>query len=113
MRAFGNWVSEHNISVINNVRWGTRETWNYCFDGIPKNSVVAIGTAASGLKKSLYRRQFETGLRKMIEIIKPKAIIVFGSVHYDFFNDLKKQGLEIINFPSKTSEVFARRKNHE
>lgn len=113
MRALGNWASENKISVINNVRWGTSETWDYCFDGIPQKSIVAVGTVASGLKKSFYRPQFETGLRKMVETISPKAIIVFGSVHYDFFDDLKKVGVEIVDFPSRTNEVFARRKSHE
>ncbi len=113
MRAFGHWASENKISVINNVRWGTSETWNYCFDGIPQKSIVAVGTVASGLKKSFYRPQFETGLHKMVEVISPIAIIVVGSAHYDFFDDLKQQGVKIVAFPSKTNEVFARRISHE
>ena len=36
MRAFGHWAGESGISVINNVRWGTNESYRYCFDGIEK-----------------------------------------------------------------------------
>ncbi|MBR6364569.1 MAG: DUF4417 domain-containing protein, partial [Lachnospiraceae bacterium] len=50
MRAFGRWISINGIPVINNVRWGTEETWSYCFDGIPHNSIVSIGTVASGIE---------------------------------------------------------------
>lgn len=51
MLSFGRWISQFGIPVINNVRWGTEETWEYCFDGIPYNSIVAIGTVASGINK--------------------------------------------------------------
>ena len=36
MRSFGFWISKQGIEVINNVRWGTPETYHYCFDGIPE-----------------------------------------------------------------------------
>lgn len=36
MRAFGHWYGTIcGGNVINNVRWGTSETYGYCFDGIP------------------------------------------------------------------------------
>jgi hypothetical protein len=30
------WCYTQKIPVINNARWGTEETWEYCFDGIEK-----------------------------------------------------------------------------
>lgn len=36
MRSFGYWLGNNGIPVINNVRWGTQETFSYCFDGIEK-----------------------------------------------------------------------------
>ena len=113
MRAFGCWIANNGLSVINNVRWSTMETWSYCFDGIPKHSIVAIETVASNLKSLSVRPNFEVGLNKMIEAIEPSIIIIYGSDKYLFFEKLKKQGITIIAFPSKTSEAFARRKSHE
>ena len=113
MRAFGYWISQNGIPVINNVRWGTRETWCYCFDGIPKHSIIAIGTVASNLKSLSVRPNFEVGLQKMVEAIEPSTIVIYGSDNYQFFDKLKEQGMVIISFPSKTSEAFARRKRDE
>jgi len=109
MRAFGYWITGFDIPVINNVRWGTRETWDYCFDGIPKHSIVAIGTVASDLKHKANHPNFEAGLRKMVETIQPCIIIVYGSANYPFFDNLIKQGIEIISFPSRASESYSRR----
>lgn len=112
MRAFGCWLNQLKIPVINNVRWGTMETWHYCFDGIPSNSIVAIGTVSSGLKLLSSRPDFEFGLEKMIKVLKPHTIIIYGSDKYIFFDKLKSNGINIISFPSKTSEIFARRKDN-
>lgn len=109
MRAFGRWVSSFGIPTINNVRWGSEETWSYCFDGIPNNSIVCIGTVASGLRYLENRPLFEAGFRKMIEILTPKAIIIYGSANYHFISEYKEKGVNIVSFPSKTSLFFERR----
>lgn len=106
MRAFGYWLTTQNICVINNVRWNTAESWRYCFDGIPYGSVVAIGTVASGIHKLENRPEFESGLFKMVDVICPSAIIVYGSSKYSFFDALRDRGIEIISFPSSTSLAF-------
>ena len=110
MRAFGYWVSSHNIAVINNVRWGTEETWEYCFDGIPYNGIVAIGTVASGINRIVNRPLFEDGLLEMVDILNPKIIIVYGSAKNKVLQNLKKRGITIIEFKSKTNEFFEKRR---
>ncbi len=111
MRAFGCWMNTLNIPVINNVRWGTFETWSYCFAGIPKGSSVAIGSVASGIRKLNNRPIFEEGLKKMIAVIKPKRIFFYGSANYSFINDLHNQGIELISIPSKTNQAYKEVKN--
>lgn len=113
MRAFGCWVNSCGIAVINNVRWGTIETWDYCFDGIPKNSIVCIGTVASGLKCLDNRTLFEFGLKEMCKRLSPHTVVIYGSSNYDFIKEMEQTGITVISFPSKTSLVFERRGKHE
>ncbi len=110
MRAFGFWLTKNGIPVINNVRWGTEETWEYCFDGIPYNSIVSIGTVASGLRLLKNRPDFATGLNKMVEVLNPHTILVYGSANYDCFKVLAEKGIKIISFPSETSLAFLSKK---
>lgn len=110
MRAFGYWYGTIcGNKVINNVRWGTPETYNYCFDGIPKNSIVAIGTVGGSPRKLDDRTRFEEGLAEMMRVLSPHTIIVYGSSNYKCFKELEKQGVTILAYPSKTSRVFAGR----
>lgn len=99
MRAFGFWCSTKGINVINNVRWDA-ESLDFCFLGIPKDSIVAIGTVASRLKFLKNRSEFEQKLLLMIETLRPKIIIVYGSASYPCFDSLWTQGIEIVQYPS-------------
>ena len=109
MRAFGRWLATKGIPVINNVRWGTEETWEYCFDGIPVGNIIAIGTVASGLRKLENRLDFETGLYKMVELLKPRVIIVYGSANYTCFKTLSENGILIASFASDTSLAYSKK----
>lgn len=110
MRAFGYWYGEIcGGNVINNVRWGTPDTYRYCFDGIPKHSVVAIGTVGGSPRKLIDRNRFEEGLAEMMKVLSPHTIIVYGSANYECFRELERHGIKIIAYPGKTSKVFAGR----
>ena len=110
MRAFGRWLGENGIKVINNVRWGTSETWQYCWDGIPYNSMVSIGTVGGSPRKKEDRQRFENGLAELVRVLKPHTIIVYGSSNYKCFDNLKNQGITIVSYPSRTAVAFERRR---
>ncbi len=113
MRAFGYWLGRNGIAVINNVHRGTQETYRYCFEGIPKNSIVAIGTCGGSPRKYVDRRRFENGLFEMVKRLMPHTIVVYGSANYKCFEKLKEQGISIFDFPSQTAKAFERRKSDE
>lgn len=108
MRAFGCWAGKHGLEVINNVRWGMPDTYNYCFDGIEKESVVAIGTVGGSPRKYEDRERFEQGLYEMVERLKPHTIIVYGSANYPCFEKLRKEGVIIAAYPGRTCQAFER-----
>ncbi len=111
-RAFGYWVGQKKgLCVINSVRWGTRETWWYCFDGIPKGGVVAIGTVAGSPRLLENRPRFEAGLFEMARRLRPKTIIVYGSANFPSFKRLMTNGIRIIRFKSKMAAAFERRES--
>lgn len=113
MRTFGYWLGKQGVKVINNVRWGTEETFDYCFEGIPKNSIVSIGTVGGGPRKIVDRKRFESGLFKMVEVLKPHTILVYGSAKGECFEILRKRGIMVVSYQSKTARDFERRKQHE
>lgn len=113
MNAFGYWIGSLGIPVIANARWGWSATWGYCWDGIRPGDMVAIGTVGSGLKRKINQDLFEQGFDELIHRIHPSAIIVYGSSNYPCFDRARAEGIQVVAFPSETSERFARRCRHE
>ena len=67
------WQSK-GLTVIPTVSWGAPNSFRYCFDGIEKGAIVAVGMI--GCKRE--RIPFMKGYQAMQERIKPSAVICFG-----------------------------------
>ena len=113
MRAFGYWAGKQGLEVVNNVRWGTEESYTYCFSGIEPNSIVCIGTVGGSPKKKVDRDRFEKGLNELVRRLSPKTILVYGSASYSCFNQLRKTGIIIREYPSATAQAFKRKGGYE
>lgn len=70
----GAYLQTKGIKVIPTVSWGEPNTFWFCFDGIPKGSIVAVSTIGVRKEKSLFMQGYEEMMRK----IKPKAVICYG-----------------------------------
>ena len=106
MRAFGYWYGTLGGEVINNVRWGEDDTFGWCFDGISQKSIVSIGTVASGLRQSENRELFKSGFAKLLEVLKPHTIIVYGSDNLPCFESIRQE-INIVKFQSERALAFA------
>lgn len=71
----GAWWQKRGMIVIPTISWSNYLSYEFCFDGIEKNSCVAIGMI--GCKSN--RRGFMRGYDAMLERIQPEAIICFGT----------------------------------
>lgn len=86
-RWVGAYLQEQGISVIPTIRWGDLTSFNYCFDGIEKDSIVAVSTI--GVKKE--KSHFMLGYNEMLRRIKPSKIICYGKP----FDEMKGDIIEI------------------
>ncbi len=77
--AHSRWVGAYwqnqGLKVIPTVTWSTPSSYDYCFDGIEKYSIVAVGMI--GCKRN--RFNFINGYNEMLRRIEPEAIICFGN----------------------------------
>ena len=101
------------LEVINNVRWGTPDTYEYCFDGIEPHSIVAIGTVGGSPWGLDDRERFEDGLCELVARLKPHTIIVYGSANYPCFGTLRNMGIQIVSYKSSTAKYYERRSTDE
>lgn len=72
------WWQYNGINVIPNVVWCSGVDYDYCFDGLPKHSVIAINSTGVGHDERSKQVWIE-GYKKAIEILQPKLIIRYGA----------------------------------
>jgi len=66
------------LNVIPVVSWGNADSFNYCFDALPQNSILAIGGLGTKCSKAL-TTLWEYGVKLTIEKLQPQALILYGS----------------------------------
>ena len=83
-RLIGQMAQRMGITVIPTVSWCEAETFSFCFDGLPKRSVLSISTI--GVKSEDYNFSlWKAGVDEMIKRLKPKTLLIYGGkVDYDF-----------------------------
>jgi hypothetical protein len=70
----GAYWQKHGITVIPTAAWSDESSFNWCFDGIEKGSVVAV--SVHGTKKS--KNTFLAGFKILCEVKEPSHVICYG-----------------------------------
>lgn len=71
------WQEVHKITVIPTVMWGYEDSYSWCFDGYPKNSIVAVSNVGN-TKSTEDKLFFHNGYNEMLRRLKPSKILVFS-----------------------------------
>ena len=69
---------DREITVIPTIAWSDKKSYEWCFDGEPKNSIVAVATIGV-LRSEESRKLFMDGFNEMIKRLNPSKIICFCS----------------------------------
>ncbi len=106
-RMIGQFLQDNGIKVIPTLSWAEKETFEFCFDGIPKGSIVAISTI--GVKQSKDALKiWKNGVDELIKRIEPSTILVYGGkIDYDYGN------IDVRYYDNEVTERMKNLKNQE
>ena len=76
----GAYWQENGVTVIPTVRWSDEASFEWCFDGIPKHSLVCISTVG-GFKEKAVAERWMKGYNKALEVLEPSHILFYGKVY--------------------------------
>lgn len=68
------------LKVVPVACWSDELSFEFCFEGMPKNSLIAISSVGV-MKNKENRHAFELGYAKMLEMLEPKQILWYGKEH--------------------------------
>ena len=77
------WVSKYwqdsGIRVIPTAGWSDERSYEFCFDGMPKHSLIAVsslGTQNDSEAQTLFRKEYE----RMVDVLEPSRILFYGKI---------------------------------
>lgn len=80
------WLSayyqQQGLKVIPAPCWSDEESFEYCFDGMPKHSCICISTVGC-MQNPKVRQRFNRGLGETIKRLEPSQIIFYGKIDDD------------------------------
>lgn len=97
-RLIGQMCQNAGLTVIPTVSWAEKATFEFCFDGLPENSVLSISTV--GVKNSPEAMAiWREGVTELIKRKRPKALLVYGgAVDFDYGD------IEVYYFANQVTE---------
>lgn len=79
----GAWWQANGINVVPTCCWSTPESFEFCFDGMPKHSVVSVSSVGCNANPETWEA-FKVGCREMISRLEPETILWRGKVPEEF-----------------------------
>lgn len=83
---------EHGIRVIPTICWSDEESFDWCFEGIPKHSLVCISTIGGFGNHEDNKGAWLAGYEKCLEVLDPSRVILFGK----HFPEIRPHGTMIV-----------------
>ena len=96
------------IDVIPDVVWGEKKSFDFCFDGIPKHSTVAVSSVGVKRDKDWNNETsslFLDGYNEMLKRLEPTAILYYG----DMIDGLEGNIIKIPSFYEQKREMLNER----
>ena len=111
-RAFGIFLSDNGVNVIPSVRWGDKYSWDFCFSGLMRNSLLAVGTL-SALGTSEDKGNFHAGFLEMVNRLEPAALIIYGELPEEEILLCHDKGIYFREYPTERKKYEDNKKNSE
>jgi hypothetical protein len=100
-RVLAAYYTQAGIDVIPCVGWSGERSYDFCFEGLPKYSTLAISTnGCLSSKEGVY--YFTKGFNRMLETLKPTAVISYGRPLKELYDNCKTR---IITFDSYSQSL--------
>ena len=76
-RLLAAWWQSQSIRVIPSASWGNADSFRFCFEGLPHNSLIAVGHTAIGWNQA-GKNVMVLGMSECLRVLQPSKVLVYG-----------------------------------
>lgn len=70
------WQICYDMIIVPTILWGPKESYDWCFDGYPHNSIVAVSNVGVGNSKA-EKEYWMSGYTEMLKRLEPSMVLLF------------------------------------
>ncbi len=89
----------NNIKVVPSVSIADKDSYDWCFDGLPKHSILSVCTNGRVRSKAA-RLEFCEGFKEMCNRLEPTKVIIVGRIPDELNTDV-----QIVNFKTRNQKI--------
>ncbi|MBN1137685.1 MAG: DUF4417 domain-containing protein [Anaerolineae bacterium] len=98
------WQDQGKI-VIPTIHWSTPESYEFCFTGVARHSIVAISPIGLAKSPPVAHEHFRLGFEEMLRRLTPSLVLCYGKLPDQTLHDL----VPVISYPTRWDNVRAAR----
>lgn len=102
----GRFWQEQGFTVIPAVSWSTAASYDFCFLGLPRRSIVAVSAVGVNLKNFLEYQLFVDGYLAMVQRLEPLVVLAYGRVPA-----VCREVVEVVTYPTRWTSIRAARRD--
>jgi hypothetical protein len=89
---------DRGLKVIYCISWGLEDTFDYCFDGIPHDSIISVKSCNEFVHQEL-QDAWMAGFNQLCERLQPSQILCCNKLLPQAFELIDKNGIALVEFP--------------
>jgi hypothetical protein len=101
----GAFWERQGFTVIPTVSWSTMASYEFCFLGLPRRSVVAVSAVGVRMEDALERYLFCAGFREMVVRLEPPVVLSYGPLPA-----VCRELVEVVEYPTRWEGIRKARK---
>jgi hypothetical protein len=101
----GRFWQDQGFTVIPTVSWSTADSYDFCFLGLPRRSLVAVSAVGVDLNSPLDYQLFVDGFSEMVRRLEPQVVLSYGRLPAACH-----EMVEVMAYPTRWTNIRAARR---
>jgi len=101
----GRFWQAQGFTVIPAISWSTAASYDFCFQGVPRRSMVVVSAVGVSLNTPLEYQLFVDGFTEMVRRLEPLVVLAYGRLP-----TICHEMVEVVTYPTRWTNIRAARR---
>lgn len=106
-RVTDHWFEREGIRVVPNVSWGDERSYDFCFEGLPDGTSIAVSSHGC-IRTKADKAIFVEGFKAAIYRLRPRNVFHYGKILPEVEVFAAQEEVPLLRLPTRQERAFAK-----